>query len=220
MRLTHNHSSVYMQDLQALEDKSLSELRIIAKALNIKGQFKKDELIARIIIESAGSGNIPDGSRHRSMEPPAEEVPAAEETRRRGRRPKISYDRVESVEHPAIHHTGEPDLFDSAGQPFETSASNDAETAPDEWSRRAAHLAGRGDWEGARAQWLEALNLNPDFSPALYNLGLYYERRHEPEQALEFFQKAFIANASPRHRSALTRLQGFALDPQMLRICP
>jgi transcription termination factor Rho len=44
-----------MQDLKALEDKSLSELRIIAKALDIKGQFKKDELIARIINESGNN---------------------------------------------------------------------------------------------------------------------------------------------------------------------
>ncbi len=42
-----------MQEFHALEDKSLSELRIIAKTLGLKGAFKKDELVARII--EAGS---------------------------------------------------------------------------------------------------------------------------------------------------------------------
>jgi transcription termination factor Rho len=42
-----------------LEDKSLSELRIIAKALGIRGQFKKDELIARIISDAQETDNDP-----------------------------------------------------------------------------------------------------------------------------------------------------------------
>lgn len=84
--------------------------------------------------------------------------------------------------------------------------SSEIETAPDAWSRLAASLAASGDWEGARAQWEEALDLNPNFAPALYNLGLYCERQQNPEEALLYYQKAFVANGSPLHRAALTRL--------------
>lgn len=112
-----------MQDFQALEDKSLSELRIIAKALDIKGQFKKDELIARIISESGEGRDAGGGFGYAESDepatPPAAETTSDDETpdapRRRGRRPKISYDRTESVDHPAIRHADEPDLFDTGG---------------------------------------------------------------------------------------------------------
>ncbi|MDR2913149.1 MAG: transcription termination factor Rho [Alistipes sp.] len=105
-----------MQDFQALEDKSLSELRIIAKALDIKGQFKKEQLIARILEETGGEG----GAAAAALEPVVETVESVGSSEpdgsvaeaagsgegeggqvRRGRRPKIAYDRVESVEHPA-----------------------------------------------------------------------------------------------------------------------
>jgi transcription termination factor Rho len=109
-----------MQDLQALEDKSLSELRIIAKALDIKGQFKKNELIARIISEGAGGADFGAGAGMGSAgtggsdfgvgtadfgagpgDFGAEATQAADgtdaagttgEPRRRGRRPKIELD--------------------------------------------------------------------------------------------------------------------------------
>jgi transcription termination factor Rho len=120
-----------MQDLKALEDKSLSELRIMAKALDIKGQFKKDELIARILSESShsdssdyaekGSGDVEaDGWQTEGSPAESDVMP---EPRRRGRRPKISYDRVESVEHPAMRHTAEPDLFDLPASTDEMSES-------------------------------------------------------------------------------------------------
>lgn len=83
---------------------------------------------------------------------------------------------------------------------------SEIETAPDTWSREALAAATRNDWEAARALWLEALELNSNFAPALYNLGLYCERDKNPETALEYYQKAFIANGSPLHRAALSRL--------------
>ncbi len=101
-----------MQDLQALEDKSLSELRIIAKALDIKGQFKKDELIARIISESAGSDIGPADA---AYPPDAEAI--QEEPKRRGRRPKIAYDRVETVNYPA---TGRVEVDEFVSVPSES----------------------------------------------------------------------------------------------------
>ncbi len=130
-----------MQDLKALEDKSLSELRIIAKALDIKGQFKKDELIARIISESAAAGAIGSDVEPSPQEDYVETAVAVEEPRRRGRRPKIAYDRAEAVDHPASRRTepfvpssDEPDLFAAAPEPFsETGAAGETQGgAPEE----------------------------------------------------------------------------------------
>ncbi len=118
-----------MQDFQALEDKSLSELRIIAKVLGIKGQFKKDELIARIIEEGQNADGKTTPQAGETIEEetsaPADEIPG-EEPRRRGRRPKIGYNRVESVDHPAVAHT------DTAAElPFTPSPAKE-EPAPQE----------------------------------------------------------------------------------------
>ena len=121
-----------MQDLQALEDKSLSELRIIAKALDIKGQFKKDELIARIVSESAAASGI-DGDGDQEPEAAVEPAAHAEEAPRRGRRPKIAYGRVESVDHPATHRAeapspvpDQPELFSAEPETPVSEAPQDA----------------------------------------------------------------------------------------------
>ncbi len=67
-----------MQDLSALEDKSLSELRTIAKALGIKGQFKKDDLLAKIASVGAEK-NAPE-------EPKSEEPKEATQDSQGGKR--------------------------------------------------------------------------------------------------------------------------------------
>lgn len=118
----------------------MSELRIIAKALGLKGQFKKDDLIARIISDSAAgevSGtSVPEEPDTAPFETPAELSAApAEEPRRRGRRPKVGYNRVESVDHPAVaHNASEPELFEApaAGSGEKDASSLEAsETSPE-----------------------------------------------------------------------------------------
>jgi transcription termination factor Rho len=100
-----------MQNLQALEDKSLSELRIIAKALDIKGQFKKNELIARIVgmsspdshggegFDAAGASEFdlfsspetPETSQDETTQP----APQPQQPKKRGRKPKNQMLRAE-----------------------------------------------------------------------------------------------------------------------------
>lgn len=80
------------------------------------------------------------------------------------------------------------------------------ESGDDRWSREARGLALSGDWEGARRLWLELLDMNPKYGPALYNLGLYYERRKNPEKAWSYYRQAFLSEGSDLHRAALTRL--------------
>jgi transcription termination factor Rho len=121
-----------MQDFQSLEGKSLTELRVIAKALGIKGQFKKDELIARIVKDASAA--------QQASAPTSEPVEtdvvshsesAPVEPKRRGRRPKIGYNRIETVEHPAITRT-ETDTKAEPEQPApESPRKEELEEAPD-----------------------------------------------------------------------------------------
>ncbi len=70
-----------MQELEALEAKSLSELKQIAKALGIDARLRRSELIRQI-----AGGEAP----AKQENPVTEAVqPAAEEPKRRGRRPRL-----------------------------------------------------------------------------------------------------------------------------------
>ena len=73
-----------MQDIKALEGKSLVELREIGKALGIRGQINKKELIERIVAVA---------SQTQESETPSE---APRPAGRRGRRPKIAYQKIDS----------------------------------------------------------------------------------------------------------------------------
>ena len=85
-------------------------------------------------------------------------------------------------------------------------SASELESASDDWSRKARRLASAGDWEGARSLWQELLGLNPNYGPALYNLGHYYEHQKYPEEAWRYYRSAFVSEASLLHRQALTRL--------------
>ncbi len=81
-----------MQDLEALDGKSLAELREIARALGIENiMVKKRELIAKIASGTA-EAEAPTG-------------PAAEEQapRKRGRRPRTAVSEVVNDEREAVH---------------------------------------------------------------------------------------------------------------------
>ena len=132
-----------MQDFQALEDKSLSELRIIAKALGIKGQFKKDELVARIIQEGRNADGEPSTEGASSSTDAGKSAKAGaenaegdkyaptireEEPKRRGRRPKIGYSHAEPVDHPAVART-EQGTEGASSQARQSSLSGGVENA-------------------------------------------------------------------------------------------
>lgn len=76
----------------------------------------------------------------------------------------------------------------------------------DPLSSKAKRLAASGDWDGARKLWLELLSQNPRYAPALYNLGLYWERQKDPEEAWRYYRAAFLSDGNQHHRQALTRL--------------
>ena len=90
----------FMQDIASLEGKSLSELREIGKTLGIRGQMNKKELTNRIIELVQAST-------------PEAEAPQQPQPKKRGRRPKIAYEKVSAQkdaaqETPAAQTTAEP----------------------------------------------------------------------------------------------------------------
>ena len=109
-----------MQDLEALEAKSLSELKQIAKALGIDARLRRSELIRQISGGAAVTEQTP-------VEQPAVETAAvskteqteptsAEEPKRRGRRPRVQRvelnetkpaNQIKPTEEQAENHTAE-----------------------------------------------------------------------------------------------------------------
>jgi tetratricopeptide (TPR) repeat protein len=73
-----------------------------------------------------------------------------------------------------------------------------------------AYLEGDGSRvEQAGQEFRRALDLNPAFAPAVFNLALYYERVNEPEQAaLQWRRYLQLDSNSDWGKEARTRLQG------------
>ena len=100
----------FMQDIASLEGKSLSELREIGKALGIRGQMNKKELANRIIELVQAST-------------PEAEAPQQPQPKKRGRRPKIAYEKVSAQKDTAQ----EPPAVPTAAEPNEPSVQTEPE---------------------------------------------------------------------------------------------
>lgn len=94
-------------------------------------------------------------------------------------------------------------IIEEIGPALDASA---IERAGDERSKKALSLASAGNWDEAAVLWRELIGLNPDYAAAHYNLGLHHERLGELEEAWASYRLAFLSEAIPLHRSALTRL--------------
>ena len=100
----------FMQDIASLEGKSLSELREIGKTLGIRGQMNKKELTNRIIELVQAST-------------PEAEAPQQPQPKKRGRRPKIAYEKVSAQK----DATQETPAAQTAAEPKEPSVQNEPE---------------------------------------------------------------------------------------------
>jgi tetratricopeptide (TPR) repeat protein len=78
--------------------------------------------------------------------------------------------------------------------------------AQDDLSQKALSLASKGQWDQAAAIWKELIVLNPQYHPALYNLGLFHERNGDLQKAWSYYRLAFLSHSSNLNRNALTRL--------------
>ncbi|MBO5813002.1 MAG: Rho termination factor N-terminal domain-containing protein, partial [Alistipes sp.] len=119
-----------MQELSALEGKSIAELREIAKVLGINDTTLRKKDLLNKIIEVATSA--PETSE------PTESNPSSDEPKRRGRRPRMSSVKVENESQPqsepavaepaaAPNATTEPE---SAPAPTESTESQSSDAAP------------------------------------------------------------------------------------------
>jgi tetratricopeptide (TPR) repeat protein len=93
--------------------------------------------------------------------------------------------------------------------------------AEEVWSNIAVILSARHRHEEARAALEQALSLNPDWLPAQYNLGLWWEEHGNRAAALACFSR--VLSLDPDHAEALARtamLQGCtgADDPVLAEI--
>ncbi|MDD3108761.1 MAG: Rho termination factor N-terminal domain-containing protein, partial [Alistipes sp.] len=82
-----------MDDTKALQEKSLAELREIAKALGIKAQMRKQELLDTLIAQASQAASsatpTPESTPKPASESSSSEVqPSSADTPRRGRKPK------------------------------------------------------------------------------------------------------------------------------------
>ncbi|MBR5139109.1 MAG: transcription termination factor Rho, partial [Alistipes sp.] len=111
-----------MQDLSALEGKTIAELREIGKILGITDTTLKKKELLNAIIEVATA----DGSNSTAETTPAEVAPAEEAPRKRGRRPRMSVTKAEENSPSEATQPTEP----TASTEQETSATEPAAPAP------------------------------------------------------------------------------------------
>ncbi|MEK7644615.1 MAG: tetratricopeptide repeat protein [Patescibacteria group bacterium] len=69
--------------------------------------------------------------------------------------------------------------------------------------------AGDGDYERARLLFARAVELRPDFSNAIFGLGMAYEKMEDYENALKYYQKVSILNPENKDlKSKIRNLSG------------
>jgi len=78
--------------------------------------------------------------------------------------------------------------------------------ASDAISKEARLLVEKNLWSEAALLWQKLLAQNPEYSPALYNMGLYQERSGRPDEAWNYYRLAYLSKNSNLHREAITRL--------------
>ena len=136
-----------MQDLEALEAKSLSELKQIAKALGIDARLRRSELIRQISGGAAVAEQTPAEQpvvevAEVSTQTEQTEQTSAEEPKRRGRRPRVQRvelnetkpaDQTPSTDEQAENHTAE-EVAPAADAPSETPA--EVQNQPNQQKRR------------------------------------------------------------------------------------
>ena len=139
-----------MQDLKALEGKTLAELREIAKALGIGNvMVKKRELIAKIAGNAEDTTSPEAASAEASVPAEHENTPVSEPAAKpkRGRRPRLAKAETAPEEHPEARESHNPEkksTAENAGpeQP-ETTPATSPETAPAEHAKPEAKRRGR-----------------------------------------------------------------------------
>lgn len=76
-----------------------------------------------------------------------------------------------------------------------------------EYYNRGTAFQSKGEYESARKEYLQAINLKPDFYQAYYNLGVLYNKNNEQDKALNAYKRAAAINPNfPRAQLAIFNL--------------
>ena len=154
-----------MQDLTALEGKTIAELREIAKVLGITpSNMKKGALINKIVEATTVNIEVPAST---TTETSAEESAPKEEAPKRGRRPRMNSIKVGASPQPRTESNNDinPDVVEEAVT-TEFSPEASAQSTPAEVGAAPAKRRGR---KPKHAHKHEANNLNDEVTPTEVN---------------------------------------------------
>ncbi|MBR7115149.1 MAG: transcription termination factor Rho [Alistipes sp.] len=188
-----------MQDLDALEGKTLPELREIGKVLGITDTTLKKRDLLKKITEFA---NADAPAEPLSVEPASAEAataPQAEAPKKRGRRPRVSTTRVEEnaptseqSEQPVV--AAEPTVIPTEAptepQPTQSAAAPAVEApAPKRRGRKPKALKEQEERMAAeqRAKTVEAEQNNEGAQSEATQIATNHQHRHEATQQKEYF---------------------------------
>ena len=193
-----------MQDLDALEGKTLPELREIGKVLGITDTtLKKRDLLKKITeFANAGAPAEPVSVEPASAEPAT--APQAEAPKKRGRRPRVSTTRVEEnaptseqSEQPVA--AAEPTVIPTAAptepQPTQSATAPAVEApAPKRRGRKPKALKEQEERMAAeqRAKTVEAEQNNEGAQSEATQIANNHQHRHEATQQKEYFAGEII----------------------------
>ncbi|MBP3473738.1 MAG: transcription termination factor Rho [Alistipes sp.] len=193
-----------MQDLDALEGKTLPELREIGKVLGITDTtLKKRDLLKKITeFANADAPAEPVSVEPASAEPVA--APQAEAPKKRGRRPRVSTTRVEEnaptseqSEQPVV--AAEPTVIPTEAptepQPTQSAAAPAVEApAPKRRGRKPKALKEQEERMAAeqRAKTVEAEQNNEGAQSEATQIATNHQHRHEATQQKEYFAGEII----------------------------
>ncbi|MDO5488190.1 MAG: transcription termination factor Rho [Rikenellaceae bacterium] len=193
-----------MQDLDALEGKTLPELREIGKVLGITDTTLKKRDLLKKITEFANAGAPAEPV---SVEPASAEAataPQAEAPKKRGRRPRVSTTRVEEnaptseqSEQPVV--AAEPTVIPTEApnepQPTQSAAAPAVEApAPKRRGRKPKALKEQEERMAAeqRAKAVETEQNNEGAQSEATQIATNHQHRHEATQQKEYFAGEII----------------------------
>ena len=147
VRVSDNNQTRYMQDLTALEGKTIVELREIAKVLGITpSNLKKGDLISKIV--EAATSNVEAPAGEPTVAAATDNATTAEEAPKRGRRPRMNSVKVGGSPQPRTENNTKPAEVEAEPATAEEPAAEPTpevseETAPAEEAAAPAKRRGR-----------------------------------------------------------------------------
>ncbi|MBI2451236.1 MAG: tetratricopeptide repeat protein [Parcubacteria group bacterium] len=98
-----------------------------------------------------------------------------------------------------------PDISDQAIEAYQKASDLDPQNASYFYKIGSLRFAA-GHFDEAKAKLLKAVELSPNYSNALYFLGLVYDKEGDKVKAIEMFEKVLILNSQSEDKEALAKI--------------